>query len=84
MEPQAGTIQSAVDATSGMSITVDIADVISAVIWPLSLLITVLLSKRHIPAFLAPRPCVIDCAEQISPGRIDRPGQNRDSAWRAL
>lgn len=70
MAENSNTAQAAVDATSGMSITVDIADVIGAVIWPLLILIVILLSRRHLPTFLGNFPKIFDRVQKISFGNF--------------
>lgn len=59
-----------VEAKSSMSVTLDIADVVSAVFWPLLILIVILVSKRYFPAFFSNLPKLFDRVQKISFGNF--------------
>ena len=70
MAEETNTVQQAVETTPGLSITLDIADVVSAIFWPLLILIIVVVSKKHLPAFFGNLPRVFDRVTKISVGNF--------------
>ena len=63
----AGTEQPT-DGTPGLSVTLDIADAVSAVVWPLLILIVVLVLRKHLPEFFKHLPRLASRVSKVSIG----------------
>ncbi len=68
--PGAATTQQATDSASSLSITLDIAEILSAVLWPLLIVIILLALRRNFPSLLNVLPTIFDRVQKISLGNF--------------